>query len=92
MNLYHCPFHSVTGLYCPGCGGLRAVDSLLKFDFTNALRYNPLVVAFIPLFLLGFNRSIREKFFKAEFIKIKFPLVLLCLVICFGVLRNIFPL
>ncbi len=92
MNLYHCPFHSITGLYCPGCGGLRAVDSLLKFDFANALRYNPLVVAFIPLFLLGLNRSIRDKFLKAEFIKIKFPLVLLCLLICFGVLRNIFPL
>ena len=23
-----CPFHAVTGLWCPGCGGLRAVHDL----------------------------------------------------------------
>ncbi|PFG19759.1 DUF2752 domain-containing protein [Serinibacter salmoneus] len=32
------------GLVCPGCGGLRAVDSLLHGDLATAWAYNPLVV------------------------------------------------
>ena len=27
-----CAFHSLTGLYCPGCGGTRAVRELLYGD------------------------------------------------------------
>ena len=27
---FPCLFHMMTGAYCPGCGGTRAVKSLLK--------------------------------------------------------------
>lgn len=39
-----CMFTVVTHLYCPGCGGTRAIKSLLDFDFIKSFLYNPLVI------------------------------------------------
>ena len=45
-----CPFLSLTGLYCPGCGALRTLHELMHFHFAQALRLNLLVtVAALPL-------------------------------------------
>ena len=38
-----CLFHRVTGFYCPGCGGTRAVAALIHGRFLQALWYHPLV-------------------------------------------------
>ena len=38
-----CLFRSLTGLYCPGCGGTRALRFLLKGDVMKSLWYHPLV-------------------------------------------------
>lgn len=48
----YCFFKVLTGLYCPACGGTRAVTALWHFDFPGALRYNAYVVlfAFFALF------------------------------------------
>lgn len=35
-----CPFYLATGLYCPGCGGLRAVYNLAHGDVVGALGSN----------------------------------------------------
>jgi hypothetical protein len=43
-----CPFHAVTGLWCPGCGGLRAVHDLTHGHLTLALHENVLVVLLGP--------------------------------------------
>ena len=43
-----CIIHSLTGLYCPGCGSSRALASLLRLDFYQALRWNPLLVVLLP--------------------------------------------
>jgi len=40
-----CPFLALTGLYCPGCGSLRALHDLAHADVGSALARNPLVVA-----------------------------------------------
>lgn len=40
-----CPFHAVTGLWCPGCGGTRAFADLAHLDVVGALGHNVLAVA-----------------------------------------------
>ncbi len=39
-----CALHALTGLQCPGCGGLRASHQLLHGNFAAAWQLNPLVV------------------------------------------------
>ena len=36
-----CLFKSITGIPCPGCGGIRATQYLLKGEIVNALYTNP---------------------------------------------------
>lgn len=37
---YICNFYALTHMYCPGCGGTRAVYSLMRLDIVSSLRYN----------------------------------------------------
>lgn len=39
-----CFFHEFTGLYCPGCGGTRAVELLLSGHLLASFYYHPLVL------------------------------------------------
>jgi hypothetical protein len=39
-----CPWLVLTGTYCPGCGGLRAVHDLVHLHVVDALSSNALVV------------------------------------------------
>jgi hypothetical protein len=43
-----CPFHRVTGLWCPGCGMTRALHALLHGNVGAAISSN----LFVPLVLL----------------------------------------
>lgn len=43
-----CSFHTLTGLLCPGCGGLRAIHDLLNARWLAALQNNALFVAGLP--------------------------------------------
>jgi hypothetical protein len=47
-----CALHQITGLQCPGCGGLRALHQLLHGHLGAAWRLNPLAVVFLPAGLL----------------------------------------
>lgn len=38
-----CTFHKITGFYCPGCGGTRAVHALLHGRILTSLKYHPIV-------------------------------------------------
>lgn len=44
-----CPFRTVTGLDCPGCGGTRALHALLGGDLALALDHNVVTVLLLPL-------------------------------------------
>lgn len=39
-----CAFLTLTGAYCPGCGGTRAVLELFRGHVFTSLRYHPVVV------------------------------------------------
>jgi hypothetical protein len=44
-----CPFLRLTGLWCPGCGSLRALHALSDGDITGAAGLNVLTLASLPL-------------------------------------------
>ncbi|MCV7279392.1 DUF2752 domain-containing protein [Mycolicibacterium flavescens] len=46
-----CPFHAMTGLYCPGCGGLRMTHDLLHGDLAAAVVDNAFLLVGLPLLL-----------------------------------------
>lgn len=46
-----CLFHAVTGLYCPGCGGTRAVQVLFEGKFLLSFFYHPIVPYCAVLYL-----------------------------------------
>lgn len=45
-----CFINAVLGIYCPGCGGTRALLSLLHGHFLKALWYHPFVPYFIFIY------------------------------------------
>ena len=50
-----CPFHKITGIPCPGCGGIRAANYLMSGDIRAAIMMNPLSVVIcviIPIMIL----------------------------------------
>jgi hypothetical protein len=55
-----CPFLAVTGLWCPGCGGLRAVHALTRGDVGAALGYNALLVLALPVLAVLWVRWARR--------------------------------
>jgi hypothetical protein len=60
-----CPILTVTGLYCPGCGGLRGAHALAHGDPAAALGANALAVLLLAAFALGwthwFARAVRGR-------------------------------
>ena len=52
-----CPTKWLTGIDCPGCGGLRATHDLAHGNIASAFSHNALFVILVPLivFLLGRN-------------------------------------
>lgn len=56
-----CPWLVLTGTYCPGCGGLRAVNDLTRGDLAGAASSNVLFVASLPLLLFFWGRWFSER-------------------------------
>lgn len=44
-----CPLYAATGIYCPGCGGLRAVNDMTDGHLGAALSSNVLVAVGVPI-------------------------------------------
>jgi hypothetical protein len=77
-----CPIHWLTGLYCPGCGSLRALHLLLHGNFMGALRMNALLVTSLPIIVLLVIRH-RWAYFKWA------PWAVFTILIVYTVFRNI---
>ena len=48
-----CPLYALTGIYCPGCGGLRAVNDLTRGQVGAAASSNLAFVVILPFLLVG---------------------------------------
>ncbi len=53
-----CPFHSLTGFYCPGCGSTRMLYYLVHGHPALAFTQNPLAFLMLPLLLYGLGRQL----------------------------------
>ncbi len=90
---FGCAFHELTGLYCPGCGGTRAVYSMLKLNIIDAVRYNisvPFAIfVYIYYNIRGFIAGYRNdtEYFKKQ----KYPLciVLAIVIVVNFILKNV---
>lgn len=80
-----CVFHQLTGFYCPGCGITRVVLSLLRLDFVQAFRYNPLLLILLPLSVMYFVTNKKQMIIRSNVIMA----VMLIITVTFGLLRNI---
>jgi hypothetical protein len=56
----HCPWYVLTGTYCPGCGGLRAVNDLTNGQVGAAASSNLLFVGSLPLVAWWYARWVRD--------------------------------
>lgn len=91
---WNCPFHALTGWYCPGCGTQRAVHELLHGHVKEAIGMNALAVlvilpgavwAYVSFALRAFGWT------RVSGVRLsgRWLAVLLGLAILFGVLRNL---
>jgi hypothetical protein len=87
-----CQLHAMTGLACPGCGGLRALHALLHGEIVAALRLNPLFVAGLPVTLalagVWWTRKRRNPAAPVP-LPARWFWVVVGIVVLFGIVRNL---
>jgi hypothetical protein len=88
-----CPLHALTGLYCPGCGSLRAFHQLLLGNLGAAFAFNPLAVISLPFLVYGTVSyalfQICGRYLPRWLLAASWIWTLLAAIILFAVLRNI---
>jgi len=89
----HCPFHALTGLYCPGCGTLRALHELLHARILSAVELNPLTMFLLPFLayplLSNVMLAVRGRRLPHVTLPPAVGWLLVVVVLLFWVLRNI---
>lgn len=88
---FKCPWNQSLNIYCAGCGGTRMFYSMLKLDFYQAFRYNPLLFILLILALLYLCYIIICKFTKIKYYKLntKHLIIIAVITIIFMIIRNI---
>ncbi len=88
-----CPFHLLSGLYCPGCGSLRACHQLLHGNLRGAFGLNPLLVLTLPFIAYSFisqaSATMGGQSLPAPFLRPIWIWLLFWIIMAFWVLRNL---
>jgi hypothetical protein len=93
-----CPFHELTGLWCPICGSTRAASALAHGDVVATLRHNALFLPTLALVvwvwaayaLRAFVPSVGEaRWARSPLGPLRRPWPLIAVVGAFFVLRNV---
>ncbi len=87
----YCPFLYLTGLPCPGCGGLRAVNDLTNGDVVGAVSSNVMAVLLLAAAVVVWGvwtvRRARGQDAAALSVGLRGGLVLLAVFVAFGAFR-----
>lgn len=89
-----CPLYAMTGVYCPGCGGLRAVNDLTNGHLGAAASSNLLLVLLAPVAVVLLGRWAYASW-RGEEIQVVPPVprwlstVLIVLAVVFVIARNL---
>lgn len=88
----YCPFLALTGLPCPACGGLRAVNDLTRGDLVGAISSNALAVALVAFlavsWLVWMIRRLRGRDVAMLIFSTRAAVVVTPVILVFAVLRN----
>ncbi len=86
-----CPWKTNFNIDCAGCGATRMLESIIKLDFYQAFRFNPLLFCLLVIIIVYGLYVLISKILHKKYYKIKERdwLILLILVILFMILRNI---
>lgn len=88
-----CPFHAITGLFCPGCGTLRALHELVHGHVLAAIDLNVLSMTALPFlaypFLSEVTFALRGRPLPALRVGPWWGWLVFALVLTFWVLRNV---
>jgi magnesium-transporting ATPase (P-type) len=90
-DVFTCPFNNITGLYCPGCGGIRCLRHLLQGDARAALESNSLlVISFTSiLFMIALFLKNKKRMDLSKCLNINYLILVLLLISVFTIVRNI---
>nr|WP_227998115.1 DUF2752 domain-containing protein [Nocardia australiensis] len=87
-----CPVYGLTGFYCPGCGGMRAIHNLTDGQVVDSLHSNvlavPLVLGFVLLVTDWTVRAWRGQRMRLPSISRTTMWTLLALFAVYSVVRN----
>lgn len=87
-----CPFRTLTGFTCPGCGSTRGLHRLLHGDVIGAFEFNPLFVVSVPFLLfvlLGYTAAaVKGRGFSTSGINSKYIWMMFVVIMSFWIFRN----
>ena len=87
-----CPFRTLTGFACPGCGSTRGLHRLVHGDVIGAFEFNPLMVLSLPFLLYALVRytaaAVSGRPLQKHFLNPKYIWMLFAVIMSFWVFRN----
>ncbi len=88
-----CPFHFLTGYWCPGCGITRGINDVMHGRFVQGFWQNPLLMLFLPAAIFWGGRSawrvLVDPTAPAIVVKDRLLRIGLLLVVVYWLLRNL---
>lgn len=85
-----CPFKQITGYYCPGCGGQRALHQILHGNLVEAFQDNFLIFIFLPFLFFKIIDKFNNTTFSTFYLLEKNGIwIFLGFILCFTIARNL---
>lgn len=100
ITQYHyfppCPWNTITGTFCPGCGTMRGIQSTINGNLLGLLQNNPLAMLSLPFLLFSFFSLFKQGVYGYKpfsvFLSKNEILIIFILIVFYWVLRNYWSL